>query len=134
MIIDKNCWRGVELRKYTKENYPNLFVITRKLSNQHAILIDKETGKIIKQASANYKIIDFLTSNDVDKIIKKKRSQGFFNDCNFEDNRRLQFQNSINELLGWAEEVEEWGGGEIKVKKTDNGYEVNINGRKYKQS
>jgi hypothetical protein len=54
---------GKALRDYVREHRPGLVVITRKVTNAHAVLYDRRTGQELAQYTSNFAMLDRLAKS-----------------------------------------------------------------------
>lgn len=121
----KERWSGEDLRKYVKENIPGAIVITRKPTNNYAMVIDEKTGRILYWAEKNFSLMEQLTSPKEGEK-EEETIQPLFNVPPQIDVNSLSETLAINVLSYLTELTELMGGRKCTIKYDDEGFPTKI--------
>jgi len=122
----KERWSGEDLRRYVKENIPGAIVITRKPTNNYAMVIDEKTGRILYWAEKNFSLMEQLTSPKKESEKEEETIQPLFNIPPQVDINNLSENLAINVLSLLTELTELMRGRKCTIKYDDEGFPVKI--------
>jgi len=116
----KNNWPASEIRQYLQKHYPGTIFISRKPTNNEALVREKETGRVLFRGRKNYSIVAQITDQE------NKQSQKIptlLNDNEIKTKDiKTDIENTAIKAISHLNELRELLNGSFKICKDENGF------------
>lgn len=103
MSGSENNTTGKELREFVRVYFPEFFIITRKVTNTHAVLYHRRSGQEVIRFTSNYSMLHRLRVPPTPKM-----PRGLLGDVDFKAIQTKEATQLAEKALHLVLEAEEW--------------------------
>ena len=111
-------WKAKEIREYLEQHYSGTIFISRKPTNSEALVLDKESGRVLFRAAQNYGVVEQITKEKAPHKVN-----GFFSDKEIGGLPiKTRAENTAINAICELNELRELLNGHFKIQYDENGF------------